>query len=151
MATDAAVEICEAVKDLLNSGEFSHTFTASRAYDLTAELKVDEVTHVDVAVREESGEIISRAKSEEEVAIDIVVRRKCNVDDTTILDALMGLLEQFKNTFITTTPRLETATHGEAFCHDWERSPAYFPNHISQYRQFTGLLTLRFSIALDLA
>lgn len=148
MATDAAIEICEAVKESLNGGEFSHTFSATRAYDLTAELQDDKVTHVDVAVREEGGEIASRGDTEEEIAIDIVVRQKCNVDDISLLDALMGLLKQFKDKFV--AHRLETATHGEAWCHSWERSPAYFQNHIREYRQFTGLLTLRFSIVLDL-
>jgi len=149
MATDAAIEICEAVKDALNNGGYSHTFTAARAYNLTAELEDDDgITHVDVAVREEEGAIASRDDTAEEIGIDIVVRAKCDVSDTSILDAYMGLLKQFLGTFIAT--RVETATHGDAWCHGWERSPAYFQDHIQKYRQFTGLLTLRFSIALDI-
>lgn len=149
MAGDAAIEIAEAVKNALNDGDFGdHTFTATRAYDLFAELKIAGKTCVNVAVREESGEVASRESTEEEVSIDIVVRRKCDVDDLSILDGLMGLLKQIKDTFVAT--RLDTATFGEAWCHGWERSPAYFQEHIQQYRQFTGLLTLKFSIALDL-
>ncbi len=153
MATDAAVEICEAVKDLLNTWQEAddftpHKFTAARAYNLAPELQDDGVTHVDVAVREEDGEVASRGETEEEIAIDIVVRRKCDVDDLDVLDPLMGLLKQFKDKLVAT--RVTTDNYGDAWCHGWERSPAYFQNHIRDFRQFTGPLTLRFSIALDL-
>ena len=43
--------------------------------------------------------------------------------------------------------RLALATHDDAWCHAWERKPAYFQAHIREYRQFTGVLTLEFTVA----
>ena len=153
MATDAAMEICEAVKDALNTaegkGDFSpFEFTAARTYDLSAPLEDDGITHVDLIVREEAGEIASREDTGEEIGIDVVVRRKCDVSDLDVLDALMGLLKQFKDEFV--GKRLGLATYGDAWCHGWERTPAFLQDHIERLRQFTGPLTLRFSIALSL-
>ncbi len=148
MAGDAAIEICEAVKDKLNTVEFAHVFTASRSYDLVSQVTDDGITHVDCGVHEEDGEIATRGMTAEEIGIDIVVRRKCDVSSNAIPDAMMGLLKQFKDAFV--GERLATATLADAFCHGYERKPAYFHDHIRKYRQFTGLLTLHFSIALEM-
>ena len=148
MAGDAAIDLAEAVKTRLNSLVFSQTFTATRVYDLLAPVQDDSITHVNVAVFEEDGEIASRGSTNEEIAINIAVRRKCDVDDVAVLDPYMGLIKEFKDTFV--GERLETATLGGAFCHGFDRKPAYFPEHIRNFRQFTGLITLRFTISLDL-
>ena len=149
MAGDAAIEIAEAVKDALNAAEFCCVFTAERVYDLSAELEDDSVTHVAVAVRSEVGEMVSRGDTSEDVKIDVVVRRKCDTSVLANCDTYMGLLKQFKDAFI--GERLSTETFGDAVCDGWERSPAYFQNHIKQFRQFTGVLTLNFTIALEMA
>ncbi len=142
----AGIEVAEAVKDALNDGSFTQTFTATRVYDLTAPVQDDGVVHVDVALYEESGEIATRASTEEEIAVNIAVRRKCNVSVNTVPDAMMALLREFKDEFV--GKRLATTTLGDAFCTGYERKPAYFPEHIRKYRQFTGLITLRFVLPL---
>ena len=149
MAGDAAIELCEAVKNTLNNDTFSHTFTATRVYDLTAELKDDSITHVNTALFEEEGEIASRGSTDEEIAINIAVRRKCDVSSNAVPDAMMGLLKEFKDTFV--GKRLATATLGDAWCYGFDRKPAYFPEHIRKFRQFTGLITLKFTLSLALS
>ena len=126
MMANAAIEICKAVVNYLNDDDrsFSQSFTAKRTYDLLAELQDDGIVHVDCAIREEGGEIVARGKADDEISVDIVVREKCNVDEIANLDALMDLLTEFKDAFLTT--RLETATCGEAVCYEWDRVPAYF-------------------------
>jgi len=144
MADDAAVEVAEALKDALNDGSWTQTFTAARVYDLTAELEDDETVHVDVAIRVDGGEIESRGTTENDIAVDIAVRKKCDCAVAT-LDALMLLIQEIKDDQI--GERLSTATQGDAWCYAWERNPAYYPKHIREFRQFTGMLTLRFKLA----
>ena len=146
MAGDAGIEIAEALKEDLNGGAFSQTFTATRVYDLTAEVKDDGITHVDTGLYEEEGEIASRGSTDEKISVNIAVRRKCDVSSNAIPDAMMGLIKEFKDKYL--GKRLETATLGGAFCYGFGRKPAYFPEHIRKYRQFTGLITLRFKISL---
>jgi len=145
---DAAMELVDAVKRRLNGGAFSQTFSATRVYDLKAPVKDDSITHVNVALFEEDGEIASRGSTNDEIAVSIAVRRKCDVESNDVPDAMMALIEEFKNTFL--GERLETATNGGAFCHGFDRKPPYFPEHIRKFRQFTGLITLRFTISLAL-
>ena len=145
---DAAMELVNAVKTRLNSLAFSQTFTATRVYDLTAQVRDDGITHVDVGLFEEDGEIASRGSTNDEIAVSIAVRRKCDVSSNDVPDAMMALIEEFKDTFL--GERLETASNGGAFCHGFDRKPAYFPEHIRKFRQFTGLITLRFTLSLAL-
>lgn len=149
MAGDAAIELVEAVKTRLNSLAFSQSFTATRVYDLTDKVKEDSITHVDVALFDEGGEIASRGSTDEEIAVNIAVRRKCDVSTNTTPDAMMGLIKEFKDTFV--GERLETATLGAAFCHGFARKPPYFPEHIRNWGQFTGLITLRFTLSLAMS
>ena len=141
----ASVTIAEAVKDSLNAGTFSATFTAERAYDLTAELQ-DNGLHVHVAIREESGEVFDRASTEDVIAIDVAVRMKCDTSAVTVPDQLMYLLEELKDSFV--AKRLDTDA-GDAWCYGWARTPAYYQQHMRDFRQFTGLLTLQFKLARD--
>lgn len=144
MADDAAVEVAEALKDALNAGSWSQEFTAVRAYDLTAELEDDGIVHVDVAVRSDSGDLDGRGTTENIIEIDTAVRKKCDVSVIANLDALMLLIQEFRDDLLVS--RLATATEGDAWCFAWERDPAYYPKHIRDYRQFTGMLTLRFKL-----
>ena len=141
---DVAIELAEALKDALNDGSWSQTFTATREYDLTAELQDDdEAVHVAVSVRSDSGEIETRGATESTAEINIVVRQKNDCTNAK-LDALMLLLLEFRDDQV--GGRLTTATQGDAFCEGWTRQPAYYPRHIRDFRQFTGLLTLTFSL-----
>ena len=142
MADDTAVALAEAVKDALNAGTYSQEFTAARAYDLTAELQDDGVLHVDVGIRRIDGEIANRSEADADIEIDVVVRKKCDVDDIEKLDALMLLVLELRDVFF--AKRL-TTPNGKAWCAEYARKPAYFQNHLRQFRQFTAPLTLTFN------
>jgi hypothetical protein len=148
MSDAAIVQIAQAATDKLNDPEttWGQQFTATRLYDLTAELK-DDGLHVDVAIREDAGEIFNRSGTEDQVAIDVAVRKKGAVTPDAI-DPLVRLLEEIKDAFV--AKRLNTADAGEAWCYSWERKPAYWPGHLRNLRQFTAVLTLRFKIARDI-
>ncbi len=143
---DEGIELAEAVVTRLNSLAWSQAFTATRVYDLTAKVKDDSITHVNVAMIEEDCEIASRGSTDNEIAVNIAVRRKCDVNSNDIPDAMMALIKEFKDIFL--GERLETATLGGAFCHAIARKPAYFPEHMRMWGQFTGLITLRFTLSL---
>jgi len=148
MSDAAIVQIAQAVTDKLNATgtTWSQQFTATRLYDLTTELK-DDGLHVDVAIREDAGDIASRGETEDQVAIDVAVRKKGAVTPDAI-DPLVRLLEELKDAFV--AERLETAAAGEAWCYGWARKPAYYPSHLREFRQFTGVLTLKFKLSRSL-
>lgn len=145
MADDPCIEMVEAVKDFLNEGEWSQEFEAVRCYDLTSELKDDGVVHVDLAVEDDSGAIETRGSTENQIGVAIAVRKKCDVDNLAEMDALMLLMLEFKDSLLAT--RLATTTYGDAWCHSWERNPAYYRRHIKDFRQFTSLLILQFQLS----
>lgn len=145
---DPEIEITKAVVEALNAETYSMPFEAGRAYDLTAELNDDGVLHVDVGIRKMDGEIGTRATSADDIEVDIVVRKKCEVDDIGQLDALMALINEIKRSFF--PKRLSTETLGQAWCGEYARKPAFFQSHLRQFRQFTAPLTLTFSVDVPL-
>jgi hypothetical protein len=148
MPNAAIVQIAEAVVANLNASgsTWSQTFTAQRGYDIVAELKEDGL-HVDVAIREDGGEIASRGDTMDQTAIDICVRKKGAVT-CELIDQLVKLVEEIKDAFV--AKRLDTTDAGEAWCYGWLRKPAYYPSHLRQFRQFTAVLTLQFKLYRDL-
>lgn len=146
---DPLIEIAEAVKDRLNAGSWSQEFTAERVYDLTAELDDDGVVHVDVAVRDDAGDFETRGTTQGISGIDIAVRKKCGCT-VAELDALMLFTRELLDSFIETR-RLTTDTLGDAWFQSWERNPAYYPRHIRDFKQFTGMLTLQFLLVREIA
>lgn len=146
---DPLIEIAEAVKDALNAGSFTQTFTAERAYDLTAELNDDGVVHVDVAIRDSAMDFETRGTTEDIPRIDIAVRKKCGCTVAEI-DALIEFVRELLDSFISTR-RLTTDTLGDAWFLGAEQSPAYYPRHITDFKQFTGMLTLQWSLVRDIA
>lgn len=145
MSNAAAIEIADALVASLNEGSFSQTFTATRVYDALLEL-TDATLHVDVAIREEAGEIISRGQTAKIVTLDVGVRQKLPKDTAvvTFCDALMLLKQEIQETYVGS--RLTTATVGDAFCHAWDSKPVYSLPQLRRFRQFTGVLGLKFGL-----
>jgi len=136
------IDIADAVAAELAGGEFSPSFTPQRSvlpnYEL-ADLKDLRVTVVPRGV-EITG--ASRALSQHDVQIDVGVQKKLSAG--TEMDAevaeLLGLVEEIAD-FMARRPLQAVPPAG------WVRTandPVYAPDHLSEKRVFTSVLTLTY-------
>jgi len=148
MTKAVLVEIADDVVTHLNADlSWSQDFEAARApIDFEDELE-DDGLHVDVAIgRLAEGEAFSRADQQGTYDIDVAVRKKCNVSDLSVTDPLWLLLQEIRDNFL--EQRLPNYT--EAYCVGWASKPTYFRSHARKFRQFTGVITLKFQIVREL-
>ena len=132
--------VAEAVKDALNSGTFSQTFTAIRAYRPLFDLPEMKDLHVTVVPKDVVESMASRHSVQQDVRVDVAVQQKVTSDAEA--DVLMGLVQEIAQfvrfTRLTTMPSaawLET-----------ENSPIYAPEHLEKLSQFTSVLTVTYRL-----
>ena len=131
------IDIAEAVKDELNTGQFSQSFTAVRAYQPTYDLKDMATLRVTVVPQGLSQSMVSRGQYQFEYVVDVGVMKK--VADDSDCDSLMTLVEEIGDHFA------GLAVEG-AVCVDVSNEPIFDPDHLLQQRQFTSVLHLTFRV-----
>ena len=135
-------DIAEAVKDELNGASLSQEFTAERCYQPAFELAEMKTLHVTVVPKGMTVEPASRSLIQDDYQIDVAVQKKLNAADNAELDELMGLVEEIGDFF--RRRRLDAVP--DAVCVKIENVPIYAPEHISELRGFTSILTLTFRV-----
>ena len=137
-------DIAEAVKDELNGGSFSQSFTAERHYQPVFELPEMKTLHVTVVPKGMTINPASRGLIQHDYQIDIAVQKKFSTGDggNTELDALMTLVEEIGDFF----RRRRLSGLPNAACVKIENTPIYAAEHMEQLRQFTSVITLTFRV-----
>jgi len=137
-----ALDIADAIVTELSSGSFSEPLTVSRRvlpeYEL-AELKALTVTVVPKSVGINN---ITRDSSSFEVAIDIGIQQKIGKDTDTAVARLSGVVTEV----VTFMNRRKLSEFPAAVFVSIANEPVYAPEHLSEKRLFTSLLTLTYKV-----
>ena len=134
------IDIADAVAAELNNAELSQEFTAK--VNLKPEFELKDLKNLKVTVVHKSLKFsgATRQESAKEVQIDIGVQKKTADPDQ--LAELLQLVEEIAGVF----DRKRLAGYQKAVCVGIENDPIYDPEHLRQYRQFTGVITLKFRV-----
>jgi len=137
------IDIADAVVTELNGGTFSEAFTAERHYKPVFDLPEMKTLHMTVVPKGVAAAPASRGLLQHDYQIDVAAQKKLSsgAADNAEIDALMGLVEEiadfFKQRNLDSVSAVWVAT---------ENAPVYSPEHISELRQFTSVLTLTFRV-----
>jgi hypothetical protein len=149
--------VAEALKDQLNAGTYSQSFTAIRSY-ATRDMKIEELTglRVDVVpVIHKDASAMARKQVGYTIDCDIGIRKKFAASDresdgtikNSSVDPLVLLLEEIHESLI--MQRLTTLNNAA-----WEGSAirmTYSPVHLREWGQFTGIARITYSAPKALA
>ena len=136
------VDIAEAVKDELNGGAFSQTFTAERHYQPVFELKDMKTLHVTVVPKDVEMQLATRNSSQNDCRIDVAIQKKLESADLAEIDEMMGLVEEI----IGFLSRRKLASVPNSLWIRTANEPIYATEHMEQFRQFTSILTLTYRV-----
>jgi len=134
--------IADAVVESLNAASLSQTLTSERHYQPVFDLPEMSDLHVSVVPKGIEVLASSRNQNQHDYAIDIGVQQK--VADDTEADGLMTLAEEIADHFrlsrvqitgIGSIPVLKVATE-----------PIFAPEHLTEKRVFTSIITLTFRV-----
>lgn len=142
MADSILIALADAIVASLSAGTFSVPFQAERGYRPVVELPDLETVKVTVIPKSLTITAASRVDSFYDCAVDIGVQRKVNVDEPAELDALMKLVEEIGDHL--RGRRLEGAP--DAAWLTLENDPVFAPEHLTEHRQFTSLLTVTYRV-----
>lgn len=154
MATAVIVDIAEKIKDALNAGTFSVTFTAERSYAQWEEQLEDlDTLRVDVVPLQAgpATNIETRSEVEYLAEIDIGVRKRFGRSeqeaetgrvDSTEIDDLVLLVQEIAEFF--TTDRLTDTNTG--IWQTTEIKQSWSRKHLREMRQFFGFVRLTFRV-----
>lgn len=149
MSNAPGILIAEAVRAALAAASLSIAFTPSRGYLPTFTLEDLATLRVVVVPSEWSEDFADRSLDRVlDLAVDVVVLKKVNVDDNTEVDPLMGLLWEiggyFRSTAISISGYNAPIYLGAAM---YPGAPAgYSPEHAEENRAFVGMVKLRFRV-----
>lgn len=132
-------DIADAVVAALNAapnGTFSHAFTAVRHYLPVFDLKEMKDLHVTVVPKGVEMSMAGRGLMQTDLQIDLAVQKKLFIADNSEIDSLMNLMQEIYE-FVRARGRF-----GQAAWIRTENVPIYSPEHLSELRQFTSVLTL---------
>lgn len=132
------IEIAEAVKDELNAGSFSQSFTAERLYEPQFELPEMKTLRVSVVPKGVTLAPATRSSDFVDYAIDVAVQKKIADDSET--DELMTLVQEIVDFF---SRRVLSGATGASWVKT-ENNPVWDPTHMRELRQFTSLITVTY-------
>lgn len=135
-------DIAEAVKTELNAQSFSMPFTAVRGYLPSFELPEMKDLHVTVVPNGITMAALGRDRAQYDCKVDIAVQKKLGDGGNAETDALIALVEEIAEHF----KRKRLPPSQEAAWVKTENVPIYSHEHMSEFRQFTSVITLSFRI-----
>ena len=138
MATTA--EIAQAVVADLNACAFSQAFTAERAYLPIFDLGEMRTLHVTVVASGRTVQPASRTQIQVEHYIEIAVQQKLTGEAVADCDPLLALVAEIADHL--TGHRL--AGLPEAAWAKTEHAPLVAPEHLTEFRQFTSIITVTY-------
>lgn len=134
------IDIADLLVTSLNVQVFSLEFTSARLYRPVFDLKSMKALHVSVVPAGLELELASRTEAQHDVQIDVGVQKKLSDADNTEIDPLMDLVEEIIDHVRT------TRVFGTAVWVGTSNSPIYSPEHLSELRQFTSVISLTFRL-----
>ena len=135
-------DIAEAVKDELNGGTFSQSFTAERHYQPVFELKDMKTLHVTVVPKDVELQLATRNTSQHDCRVDVAIQKKLQTSDLAEIDELMDLVEEV----VSFLARRKLASFPNALWIKTANEPIYAAEHLEQFRQFTSIVTLTYRL-----
>jgi len=136
------IAIADAVVESLNAGSFSHAFTAARHYQPVFDLPEMATLHVSVVPKAIDVLASSRNQNQHDYAIDIGIQQK--VADDTEADGLMALAEEIADHF--RLGRVQVTGVGSVPIFKVSAEPVFAPEHLTEKRLFTSIVTLTFRV-----
>ena len=137
-----AIDIADAIVAELQGGSFSEPLTVTRRvlpeYELS-ELKALTVTVVPKSVGIAN---ITRESSSYEVAVDIGIQQKIGKDTDAEVARLSGIVSEL----VTFLNRQKLASFPAAQFMKIANEPVYAPEHLSEKRLFTSIVTLTYRV-----
>jgi hypothetical protein len=146
---DAVLEaIADAVKDVLNGASLSQVFTSTVEENPTVELKTLNTLTVMVAPISRKKERATRGTHRTSTyVVDVGVRQKIDVSDTTALRPLIYLMDEIADLFLDAK---QLTGHTTATCISAEMiegaEGGFAQEHLEKLRQFTGVCRLTFRV-----
>jgi hypothetical protein len=135
-------DIADALVAELNAATFSQPVNAERQYVPQFELPSMQTLHVTVAPKGVVLSTLDRARGQGDYSLDLAVQRKLTTADNPELDTLTNLVEEIIDHF--RARRLDSFPAAA-----WLKTevPAlYAPEHMTELRQFTSVLTLTYRV-----
>lgn len=137
-----AIDIADAIVTELSSGSFSEPLAVSRR--VLPEFELAELKGLTVTVVPKSIQIanITRQSSSFEVAVDVGIQQKIGKDtdaDVTRLSGVVSEIVMFLNR--RKLPDMPTAVFVSI-----SNEPVYAPEHLSEKRLFTSILTVHYKV-----
>jgi hypothetical protein len=133
-------QVADAVVSELNGQTFSQSFTAEKKFLPVYELKDLEKLQVTAVPKAQSFMRLNRGQISTEVQVDIGIQKR--IENDTEIENLLELAEEFAIFF--NSRQMESFS--KAVCSNVKNEPIYALEHLEEYRQFTGILTLSFKV-----
>lgn len=134
------IQIADAVVAGVNAATLSMPVTAKREYQPLFELEDMQNLHVTAVPKSVDVSRASRSQAVYDYKIDVAVQRKFAEDSAAEIDPLMQLVEEIADAFrFKALPGLPGAIWVKT-----EHPAIYAPEHMSELRQFTSVLTFTF-------
>lgn len=151
-------DTAEAIRDLLNAGSFSLSFTAATTYDAELPLEDMGTLHVDVLSASMTQEPSSRSSVGYNIGVDIAVRYRFGVTDQVsatqqvdidTVGAYIALLEEIAEHLADPDNRVLAITGKASWLRNEIRMP-WVPQHMRENRQYTGIMRATYFSDKDL-
>lgn len=123
----------------LDEASLSQTVTAVRGYRPQYELVDAKTLHVTVIPKAIETSIGSREADDQDYRVDVAVQQRFENPENAELDPLLYLVQEIRELF-----RGWTGATSGAICMGSINEPAWVPEHLLAWGQFTSVLTLRF-------
>lgn len=145
------IDVAEAIKDNLNAGSFTTTFTAQRSYgDTQVALEDQDTLHVEVIPQGYPDEIITQGNHEYEVDVRIWVRKRFGQESRdgeqklllSQIDTLVDLVEDIQQFFI----KRSLTGYTDASWRESTTETPYSAEHLRIYSQFTGQIKVIYKV-----
>jgi hypothetical protein len=136
------IAIADAVVESLNAATLSQVLTSERHYQPVFDLP--EMTDLHVSVVPKGIEVLasSRNQNQHDYAIDIGIQQK--VADDAQADVLMSLAEEIADHF--RRGRVQVEAIGNIPVLKVSTEPVFAPEHLTEKRVFTSIITLTFRV-----
>ncbi len=135
------IDIADSVVAELNAATFSQPVSAVRHYAPQFDATEMTTLHVTVVPKGLSSQMLDRSRDTFEYLVDVAVQQKVDQANPP-LDELMTLVEEIANHFRARA----LASFPNARCIEVKNEPVYSPEHLTEFGQFTSVLTLKFRV-----
>ena len=145
------VMVAEAVANELRGETFTLNPTVERTYVTVLKLSDLGALRIDVQAGDLEADLATRGESEYTCAVGIAVRKRFDVEDEDAasgkidvkeIDRLILLVEEIHAFFV----ERPLSAYPEAVWASVEFQPLYSPQHLREWRQFTGIVALTYTV-----